>query len=165
MLRNYFKVALRGLLKNKVFSFINIFGLSIGILCCMLIVLYLHDELSYDSYHKNINRLYQVGTVFITGGKEDRFPAEPAVMAANMKQDFPEVEQIARMVVFPFFGEYKNMVQYTQPDGTVRSFYETKGCATESSFFELFDYPLIEGNPSSALRQSNSVVISSDMAK
>lgn len=165
MLRNYFKVALRGLLKNKIFSLINVFGLSIGLLCCMLIVLYLHDELSYDSYHKNISRLYQVGTVFITGGKEDRFPAEPAVMAANMKQDFPEIEQTARIVVFPFFGEYKNMVQYTQPDGTVRSFYETKGCAAEPSFFQLFDYHFIEGNSSTVLNQPNSVAISEEMAK
>ena len=137
MFLNYFKIALRGLLKNKLFSFINIFSLSIGLVCCMLIVLYINDEMSYDSYQKNSKRLYQVGTVFITGGKEDRFQAEPAVMAGNFKKDFPEVEQTTRMVVFSFFGEYRNVVQYTQPDGTMRSFYETKGCATENSFFQL----------------------------
>lgn len=163
MFLNYFKIALRGLLKNKLFSFINIFSLSIGLVCCMLIVLYINDEMSYDSYQKNSKRLYQVGTVFITGGKEDRFQAEPAVMAGNFKKDFPEVEQTTRMVVFSFFGEYRNVVQYTQPDGTMRSFYETKGCATENSFFQLFDYNFIEGTASTALKEPNSVVISEEM--
>src|ERR1700749_3874334 len=105
MFKNYYKVAVRSLMKNRVFSFINIFSLSIGLVCCMLIVLYLYDELGYDTWHKNSKRLYQVGTVFITGGKEDRFPAEPAVMAENMRNSFPEVEQTARIVVFSFFGE------------------------------------------------------------
>jgi putative ABC transport system permease protein len=165
MLSNYFRIALRYLRKNKLFSFINIFGLSIGLFCCILIVLYLFDELGYDSYRKNISRLYQVGTVFITGGKEDRFQAEPAVMAENMKRDFPEIEQTARILVFDFFGQYKTLVQYLQPDGTQRSFYETKACAADASFFELFDFPFVEGNPSSALRGPNSVVISEKMAR
>jgi len=165
MLKNYFKVAFRNLWKNKGFSAINIFGLAIGFVCCMLIVLYLYDELSYDSYQKNIKQLYQVGTVFITGGKEDRFPAEPAVMAGNMKRDFPEIKQTARVVVFSFFGENKNLVQYTQPGGKLLSFYEPKGCAADASFFNLFDYHFIEGNASSALSEPNSVVISEDMAK
>jgi putative ABC transport system permease protein len=165
MFRNYFKIALRCLMNNKLFSFINIFGLSIGLLCCMLIVLYLHDELSYDSWQKNINRLYQVGTVFITGGKEDRFQAEPAVMAENMKRDFPEIEQTARIIVFDFFGEYKSLVQYTLLDGTPRSFYETKACAADASFFELFDYHFIEGNAPTALSRPNSVIISEEMAR
>jgi putative ABC transport system permease protein len=164
MLRNYFKIAWRGLMKNKIFSFINIFGLSVGLVCCMLIVLYLYDELGYDSYQKKIDRLYQVGTVFITGGKEDRFPAEPAVMAENMKRDFPEIERTARMVVFSFFGEYRTLIQYRQADGVPHSFYETNGCAADASFFELFDYDFIEGDASSALHQPNSVVISEEMA-
>ena len=165
MFRNYYKIAIRGLMKNKIFSFINVFSLSIGLVCCILIVLYLYDEIGYDSWQKNSKRLYQVGTIFVTGGKEDRFPAEPAVMAENIKKDFPEVEQTARVVVFSFFGEYRNLVQYTQPGGTLRSFYEPKGCATDASFFQLFDYDFIEGNASSALVEPNSVVISEEMAR
>jgi putative ABC transport system permease protein len=165
MLRNYFKIAWRSLMKNKKFSFINIFGLSTGFVCCMLIVSYLYDELGYDSWQKNSSRLYQVGTVFVTGGKEDRFPAEPAVMAENMKRDFPEIEETARMVVFSFFGEYKNLIQYRLPDGTPQSFYETKGCAADASFFQLFNYHFTEGNASSALSRPNSVAISEEMAK
>src|ERR1700743_753541 len=112
MLRNYLRIAWRSLMRNKVFSFINITGLSMGLAACMLIVLYLHDQLSYDSYHTNIKRLYQVGGVFITDGKEERFPCAPAITAQNMRQDFPEVEQTARMVTFSFFGEYQTLLQY-----------------------------------------------------
>jgi putative ABC transport system permease protein len=164
MFRNYFKVAWRGLLKNKMVSIINVFGLSIGLVCCMLIVLFIYNELSYDSSQKKIGRLYQVGTVFVTGGKEDRFPAEPAVMAENIKKDFPEVEQTARTIVFDFFGEYKALIQYFPPGGEPKSYYETKACAADASFFELFDYEFIEGT-SSALDQPRSILISEEMAK
>ena len=72
MFKNYVKLAWRNLKKNKVFSFINIFGLSIGLTCCMLISLYVYNELNYDTYHKNGDRLYQLGTEFISAGKEER---------------------------------------------------------------------------------------------
>jgi putative ABC transport system permease protein len=165
MFRNYFKVAWRGLMKNKMVSVINIFGLSIGLVCCMLIVLFIYNELGYDCYRKNIGQLYQVGTVFVTGGKEDRFPAEPAVMAENMKRDFPEVQQTARIIAFDFFGQYKTLIQYFQPGREPKSYYETKAFAADASFFELFDYPFVEGNAASALSQPRSVVISEEMAK
>ena len=138
MFRNYYKIAIRGLMKNKIFSFINVFSLSIGLVCCILIVLYLYDETSYDSWQKNAKRLYQVGTVFVTGGKEDPFPAEPAVMAANMKNDFPEIEQNDQDGwCSAFLGNTETWFNsYTQPDGTMRSFYEPKArCAADASFF------------------------------
>jgi putative ABC transport system permease protein len=69
MFKNYFKIAWRNLMKNKIFSLINIIGLSVGLTCCMLIAVYLYNEVSYDKYHKNINRLFQVGTIFIVNGK------------------------------------------------------------------------------------------------
>jgi putative ABC transport system permease protein len=165
MFRNYFKVAWRGLMKNKMVAVINVLGLSIGLVCCMLIVLFIYNELSYDSYRKNIRQLYQVGTIFITGGKEDRFAAEPAVMAGNMKKDFPELQQTARIIDFDFFGEYKTLIQYFQPNQEPKSYYETKAFAADPSFFELFDYRFTEGNAASALSQPRSVAISEEMAK
>ena len=69
MLRNYLKIAWRSLMKNKTFSFINIFGLSVGLTCCMLISIYLYHEVSYDKYHKNIDQLYQLATTFVGDGK------------------------------------------------------------------------------------------------
>ncbi len=164
MLKNYFRVAIRNLLKNKVFSFINIFGLSAGLACCMLIVLYLYNELSYDNWQHNSDRLYQVGTVFITTGKHERFPAEPAIMAQNMRADFPEIQRTARMIVFSFFGENQTLIQYTLPDGVTRSFYEPKGCAADGDFFNVFTYKFLEGEASTALARPNTVVISKQMA-
>src|SRR5688572_3600121 len=98
MLRNYLKIAWRNLMKNKTFSFINIFGLAIGMTCCMLISLYLYHELSYDQHHKNGDRLYQLGTVFIKQGQEDRSANTPGPMAATMQQEFPEIEKTTRMM-------------------------------------------------------------------
>jgi len=164
MLKNYLKIAWRNLMKNKLFSFINIAGLSVGLACCMLIVLYIYNELAYDSYHNNVKRLYQVGGIFITDGKEDRFPCSPAVTAQNMKQDFPEIEQTARMLTFSFFGEYKTLLQYTRPDGTEISFYQTKGAAADNSFLQLFSYHFLEGDASASLSNPNSIVISKEVA-
>lgn len=165
MLKVYFKIAWRGLMKNKLFSFINIAGLSVGLGCAMLIALYLYNQLAYDSHHTHIKQLYQVGGIFVTDGKEDRFPCSPAITAQNMQQDFPEVEQTARMLTFSFFGEYRTLLQYIRPDGTVIQFYETKGSAADNSFFRLFTYHFVEGDAGTALSKPNTVVISQDVAR
>jgi putative ABC transport system permease protein len=164
MIKLYFKIAWRNLMHNKVFSFINIAGLSVGLACCMLIVLYLYNELSYDSYHKDIKRLYQVGGIFITDGKQDRCACTPAITARNMQHDFPEIEQTARMLTFSFFGESTTLLQYQLPDGTTRSFYEPKGSAADNSFLKLFTYHFREGDLPTALTKPNTVVISSVLA-
>src|SRR5947207_14100122 len=106
MIKNYLKVAWRNLMKSKIFSFINIIGLSVGLTCCMLVTVYLYNELSYDKYHKNINRLYQLGTTFIKEGEEQkRTPNTPAPMAAAMKQEFPDISETARLMAL--FAEDK----------------------------------------------------------
>jgi len=99
MLKSYFKIAWRNLVHNKFFSSINIFGLSAGLACCMLIALYLHYETSYDRYHKNIGDLYQVGTTFITKGeKQNNVYRTPAPMAWALKKEFPEVVTSTRLL-------------------------------------------------------------------
>src|SRR5687767_63509 len=125
MIRNYLKVAWRNLMKNKTFSFINIFGLSIGLTCCMLIALYLYHELTYDRYHKNSSRLYQLGTVFIREGKEDRSANTPAPMAKTMQMEFPEIEKSTRLL--KTFADDKTLLQYNPASGEKKSFYETQG--------------------------------------
>ena len=160
MIKNYLKIAWRNLMKNKVFSFINIFGLSIGLTCCMLITLYIHHETSYDSYHKNIKQLYQLGTTFIKDGKEDRMPNAPAPMAAAMKQEFPEIMETAR--IMPLFAEDKTLLQYQASN---KSFYEIKGYMADSTFFRLFTYHFIEGNPATCLDNPNTIVLSEEIAK
>jgi putative ABC transport system permease protein len=94
MIKNYVKIAWRNMVKNKFFSIVNIFGLSVGLACCMLITLYLHYETSYDSYQKNIKNLYQVGTSFVTKGQKDyQMPFTSPPVSAAMKQEFPEIEE------------------------------------------------------------------------
>lgn len=149
-------------MKNKVFSFINIIGLSIGLTCCMLITLYIYHESSYDRYHKNIDNLYEVGTIFIKEGKEDRTPNTPAPMAAAMKQEFPEIMETARIMRL---FEDKALLQYDPVNGAARSFYETKGFMADSMFFRLFTYDFIEGDPATSLDNPNSIVINEEIAR
>ena len=96
MLKNYFKVALRNLWKNKGFSAINIFGLAIGIATCLLISLYVLDELSYDRYNRNANRIYRVNADIKFGGDEQRLAVCPDPMAFAFVKDYPEVENAVR---------------------------------------------------------------------
>src|SRR5262249_5341972 len=141
---NYLKVAWRNLMKSKIFSFINIIGLTIGLTCCMLIAVYLYNELSYDKYHPHIDQLYQLATTFVAQGKEDKTANTPAPMAAAMKQEFPEIEQTARLM--PLFTEDKTLLQYTGNKADPKSFYESKGVMADASFFSLFSYDFIEGD-------------------
>src|SRR6478672_5026496 len=121
MFQNYLKVAWRNLMKSKIFSFINIIGLSVGLTCCMLISVYLYNEVSYDKYHKNRDQLYQLATTFVAAGKEDKTPNTPAPMAAAMKQEFPEITGTARLL--PLFAEDKSLLQYKSSNGAPKSFY------------------------------------------
>src|SRR2546421_6715227 len=162
MLKNYLKIAWRNLMKSKIFSFINIIGLSTGLTCCMLIAIYLYNEVSYDKYHKNINQLYQLGTVFVKDGKEDRTPNTPAPMAAAMKQEYPEISETARLMAL--FTEDKTLLQYKTPNASPKSFYESKGFMADASFFKLFTYQFIEGDAASALKEPNTIVLSEEIA-
>jgi putative ABC transport system permease protein len=162
MLKNYFKTAWRSIKSNKLFSFINIFGLSVGFTCCLLITLFILHETTYDHHHKNADRLYEVATTFVKDGKDDPTPNTPAQMAAAMKQEFPEVEESTRILQL---FEDKTLVQYKRSDAEIKSFYETKGFAADSTFFRLFSYQFIAGNPNNCLDEPNTVVINEEIAK
>jgi putative ABC transport system permease protein len=163
MLKNYLKIAWRNIQNNKLFSFINIFGLSIGFTCCLLIALYIVHETSYDHHHKNADRLYEVATTFVKDGRDDPMPNTPAPMAAAMKQEFPEIEETTR--ILQLFAEDKTLLQYKPQNGETKSFYETRGFAADSTFFRLFSYHFIEGNPHTCLDAPNTVVINEEIAK
>jgi len=152
------------MMKSKAFSFINIFGLSAGLVCCMLIALYLKYETSYDSYQQNIGNLYQVETKFmVKGDQKDVIPNTPAPMAATMKKDFPEVSESAR--ILNLFTEDKTLFQYTPAGGERKSFLEDKGFLADPSFFKMFTYNFIEGAGANALDDPYTVVLSDDIAK
>ena len=163
MIKSYFISAWRNIKSNKLFSFINVFGLAIGFTCCLLITLYIYHENSYDSYHKNVNNLYELATVFVKDGKEDPKPNTPAPMAAAMKQEYPEIIETTRLLAL--FAEDKTLLQYRPQNGAPKTFYETKGYAADSTFFRLFTYKFIEGDPNTCLNAPNTVVLSEEIAK
>jgi putative ABC transport system permease protein len=162
MLKTYIQLAFRSLLKNKVFSFINVIGLAAGLTCCLLISMYIYHESSYDAYQKNADRLYQLGTRYIMNGNEKRSGASPATMAPLMQHDFPEIESTTRFI--NLFQDDKTLLQYRA--GTdIHSFYETKGYVADSNFFRLFTFDFKEGNSNTALNEPNTVVLSEEIAK
>jgi putative ABC transport system permease protein len=163
MFKNYFKIAWRNLLKNKIFSFINIFGLCAGLVCCMLISLYILNETSYDAYQKNADNIYQVGTEFMGLGNFKKLPNTPAALGEMMKTTFPEVTQTTRLAAL--YSEDKTMLQYDEKKGPTKSFYETKGYLTDSTFFRMFTYNFIEGDPPTALDNPNTIVLNEEIAK
>jgi len=163
MFRNYLKVAWRNLMKNKMHSFINTFGLSVGLTCCMLITVYIINETSYDAYQKNADNIYQLGTEFVGLGNFKKMPNTPAGMGETMKGVFPEIEQTARLA--PLFSEDKTLLQYNDKRGESKSFYETKGYLADSTFFRIFTYNFIEGNAATALNNPNTIVLSDEIAK
>lgn len=163
MLQNYLKIAWRHIRNNKLFSFLNIFGLSVGFTCCLLITLYIVHETTYDHHHKHADRLYQLATTFVKDGKDDPTPNTPAPMAAAMKQEYPEIEETAR--ILQLFAEDKTLLQFKPENQETKSFYETKGFAADSTFFRLFSYQFIEGNPLTCLDAPNTVVINEEIAR
>ena len=163
MFKNYLKIAWRNVMKSKLFSFINIIGLSVGLTCCMLISLYIINETSYDVYQKNADNIYQLGTEFIGLGNFKKLPNTPAAMGETMKNVFPEIEQTTRLA--GLFSEDKTLLQFNEPNGSSKSFYETKGFLADSTFFRMFTYNFVEGTASSALSNPNTVVLSDEIAK
>lgn len=164
MFRNYFLITFRNLLKNKVFSTVNILGLAIGMATCFFIFLYVHFELGYDRFNKNAADLYRVNISY--SGSFSNLPPmatnHPAVGPA-LKADFPEVVDFARVAPPAFMGT--NTVSYTNAAGGVTTFNEDRICMVDPSFLTLFTFPFILGNPANALKDDNSVVISNGIAK
>src|SRR5262245_42623692 len=97
MITNYLKIAWRNIAKNKVYSFINIAGLAIGLACFTLIALYVIDELSYDRYNKKANQIYRVDSWIRFGGTDQNLAVSCDPMGATLKRDYPQVEQYARI--------------------------------------------------------------------
>jgi len=154
MLKNYFKIAVRNLLRQKVFSTINIFGLALGIACCILIALFVEHEWSFDKFHRHKGRLYRAIEVERkVGGKEDVLAFQPLPLAPALAAEFPEIEHAVR--VFAGGGT----VSYGE-----KSFAEDF-VFTDPAFLEMFDFPLVHGNPATALADPKSVVITRRIAE
>jgi putative ABC transport system permease protein len=163
MIKNYLKIAWRNMLKSKLFSAINVFGLSVGMTCCMLLLLYILSETSFDKHQEHVNELYLVRSenVRFSGEKMDN-PRAPSPYAQALKQEFPEVVQVTR--AWMNFLENKTLLKVEKSGKTVKSIFETKGCHVDSTFFDMFSYHFVEGDPKTALNDPHSVVLSEDVA-
>ncbi len=155
MLRNYFKTALRNLWKNKGFSAINIIGLAVGLATCLLIMIYVMDELGYDRYNKKADRIYRVDGEIKFGENHVVMAQAPAPAGPAMRRDYPEIEQETR------FRRYGGLLvrkggQNIQEDQVVYA---------DSTLFDVFTLPMIAGDPHTALIEPNSVVITESTAK
>lgn len=155
MLKNYLKIAWRNLKKNKVFSFINIMGLTIGITCCMMIFLYIMNEFSVDKFHKNGDSIFRVTRGFMTNNSVRKVPYLSAPYAKALETDYAgKVKQIVR--VMPSNGLLTL--------GTT-AYNEKKVYITDANFFSFFSFPLIKGDPVKALKDPNSIVLTESTAK
>ncbi len=154
MLKNYFKTALRNLLRNKVYSFINIAGLSLGLACCLLIFLYSKDEISYDRFHKNKENIYRiVANVTNPQGNTDKYSSTGMMPGPEFKRQIPEIDDYVRI----------KDANYTVKSGN--NVFDQEALCVDDNFFSFFSFPLIQGDAKTALKNIHSLVLSEDEAE
>ncbi len=155
MLKNYFKVALRNIFRQKAYAFINISGLAIGICCCLLIVSYVLDELSYDNFHPDTEQTFRIALDRKFPDNQFMYARSPVPMGPTVAREIPEVTAATRM--FNTFGSLT--FQYED-----RYFDERNVIAVDSNFFDFFGVELLAGDPETALNDPNSLIITEAMA-
>jgi putative ABC transport system permease protein len=155
MLRNFFTVAIRNILKQKFYSIINILGLTAGITASLFIILYIADELSYDKFHDKIDRMYRAGLHGRIAGQDIKGTWTPPPMAAAMKNDIPEISDAIRLWQWTHV-----VIRYED-----KSFTEDRIFHTDSNFFRFFSFQLLQGDPETALKEPNSIVLTESSAR
>ncbi|MEZ5041879.1 MAG: ABC transporter permease [Saprospiraceae bacterium] len=155
MLKNYFTLAIRNIRNRKFFTGINILGMTIGITACLLIALYVIDEFSYDRFHANADRIYQIGLHKKIGMQDLRSASTCPPLADAVLAEIPEVESVLRLT-----SGGKLVVRYEE-----KMFIEDKVFVTESNFFDFFSFQLIAGNAKTALQEPNTVVLTEKTAR
>ncbi|MDE2848282.1 MAG: ABC transporter permease [Gemmatimonadota bacterium] len=154
MFKNYLTTALRNLLRHKGYSAINVLGLAIGITCCVLIMLYVQDELSYDRYHEKRDRIYRLAESATVAGRPIEAAITPAPWAPVLKEEYPEIERITR--IKPPGSRW--LIRYKE-----NRFYERYFIFADSSVFDIFTIPLVQGDARSVLAEPHAVVLSESM--
>jgi putative ABC transport system permease protein len=155
MLNNYFTIALRSLLRQKGYSAITIVGLAVGISSCLLLWLYVSNELQYDKQHANADRIYRLTSTMTLSGQTSVLARSSYMLGHMLKKDYPEVEEFARIITLnkqPVWHEDK-VFQYEHL------------WFADASIFKVFSYTFLEGNPATALAEPNTVVITDEVAK
>lgn len=155
MLKNYFKIAVRNIVRNKAYSFINIAGLTLGITCCSLLFLFVVDEMAYDSMHNKRDRIYRVVEIGDEGEETRYFGQTSPLTGPTLTTDYEEVGQFVRL--FKFGGHINFSIGDTK-------FAERAYFFADSTFFDVFDFQLLKGDRNTALSKANSMVIDEDWA-
>lgn len=155
LLTQYWKIAIRKMRRHKGYAVLNIAGLATGLACCMLILLYVQFELSYDTYHPDADRIYRVAKSMRREGKQDDFAATHLMMAPTLRENFTEVEYVVRL-----HGEPASPVKYGD-----RMFYEEELGYAEPDIFNIFAMPFLRGDPATALARPNTAVLTQQMAE
>jgi putative ABC transport system permease protein len=159
MLKNYIKVALRNIKKHRVYSIINIIGLAIGMAVCILILLFIQDELSYDTFHQNANRIYRIAQVEEQNNEQVPIVCIGGGVTIKCKNDFPEaIEKATRLWFVTSRRETWTII------GDKR-YKEKKIFAADTDFFDVFSFKFLKGNRNTAVKNPNSVVITEEIAK
>jgi putative ABC transport system permease protein len=154
MFTNYFKVALRSLLRHKLFTLINVVGLSLGIACCILVYLFVESEQSFDAFHSNGDRIFRVNLGGLAPSGELKTRAgQPLPLAAALKSSFPEVARATRLGLSSAVVRSKGNAPFTEDVHFA-----------DQDFLEMFSFPLRSGDAHNALLQKNSVVITTQIA-
>ncbi|MBZ5855824.1 ABC transporter permease [Flavihumibacter profundi] len=154
MIKNYFRVALRNLWRNKIFSGINIAGLSVGLACCMLILLYLKDEVSFDRFHKNQAQIYRIiSQISSPDGKVNKNGITGMMPGPEFKASIPEIESFVRLQGNGYTIKHNSEI-YDQPVLVV-----------DDNFFSVFSFPLVEGSAANAFSDMHNVVLTEATAK
>jgi putative ABC transport system permease protein len=161
MYKNYYKIAWRNLVKKKAYSFINIFGLALGIACGLLIFMYVQDELSYDNYHEKKERIFRLIHGWAEGDLKEGVQASPywvwgnAPVGSALKNDFPEIEKVVQ-----FSGRADILLTHED-----KMFQEEGVFFMDSTVFDVFSWKLLEGNPKTALAAPYSIVLTQSTAR
>ena len=156
MFKNYFKTAWRNLLKNKFYSFINIAGLTIGLAIGILILLWVQDELSFDTFHKQAANIYRLENQVGTGSSVQIWSVTNAPIGTEAKNKLPQVKDRVRIAGNYFYSAYR----YGD-----KIFSENKALFTDPSFFSMFDFSLVRGTNANPFPEENSIVITETTAR
>ncbi len=148
------KIAWRNILKNRVFSSVNIIGLALGMACCLAISVFVWNELHYDSFHKNQAAIFRITEKQNQAGTMYNVAVTPGPLAPELQKDFPEIVNTVR------FGNWSGMIK----NGS-QVFEEKNILLTENAMFHIFDFPLLKGNPATALLSPNEIVITANTAE
>ncbi len=161
MIKNYFKIATRNFYKHKLFTFVNVFGLAMGFSVCLLAIIYIYEAYNYDKFHRLGNRTYRItSTVIHENGESEKWATTPLPLANQLQSEFSFVENSVRV----YTGIINHALLQTEGQVGGIGIGFGQGAFVEPSFFEIFDFELLVGNPKTALEKPNTLVLSENMA-